>query len=136
MKELKGIDENTVIHCETLELWNLVIKLSELYWLFPESWENYKEKSCISIGPKDMGFCDLFYFQRLDKKIITAAEFIRMNTQYTTFVKKVEEREIIGYEAPFDNDEFKTFKVLSVDEDSCQLSNGYYYSFLDIRIEA
>jgi hypothetical protein len=86
-KELKGIDKNTVVHCPTEELANQVLRIAHeagYEWNDGDSfincnnhWNMYKSETCYSL----LSGTYLNTNPKLDK-IITAEEFIKLNTDF------------------------------------------------------
>ncbi len=97
MKELKGIDENTVIHCTTKEIEYKVLEIlgsHGIKWNSGDIATNYSghglSDNCLRVMNER-----IMYESSDGVKVITAADFIAMNTDPEA--EKVEEREIIGY---------------------------------------
>lgn len=83
MKELKGIDENTVIHCETYEEWFQVLKACEFpEYLVRTGW-NHRDP-CILFQKGNWYKGDLGYYQENGYTTITATEFLILNTEPET----------------------------------------------------
>jgi hypothetical protein len=91
-KELKGIDKNTVVHCPTEELANQVLRIAhDAYYMWCDgrslidenNW--YKNKEDMCYGLNDAGglcFCNKRLEYAKTKTIITAEEFIKLNTEF------------------------------------------------------
>lgn len=91
-KQLKGIDENTVVHCPTEGLAKQVLQIAHdagYRWYYGESyerrtnWECHEERSCYHI--KVGRYCTLGYYKDKDYTILPAKEFIEMNTLQQSF---------------------------------------------------
>lgn len=85
-KELKGLEEpNTVVHCDTEEKANLVLKIAkeaDYNWSSGDDFSNnkytgHKENTCYCFKNGTYSYKD--YFVRKGYKIITAEEFIKAN---------------------------------------------------------
>lgn len=75
MKELKGIDENTVIHCSTHKEWLKVREITKSN-LSDDEDRNMIGNFCYHYG---RGYASLTVYKSDGRTIITAAEFIRLN---------------------------------------------------------
>lgn len=81
MKELKGVDENTVIHCPTQEEWDKVCEILEQKWKWTSQrsvWSVYGVESCIEVD--NCFYSPASYYKEEGFKIIPASEFIRLNS--------------------------------------------------------
>lgn len=163
MKELKGIDENTVIHCEThfedARVRN-ILSFFKMNWANGESfrlhsnWPSFGQNTCIY--PNQGVSIHLNHARQDCRYILTATEFIRLNTEPTIpevaewltlynypycdlTSKKVEEREIIGYEpvnefhAPFWNN---VWTKNNNNGYSCKEEEHIHYEIFERMIEA
>lgn len=92
MKELKGIKNNTVIHCPTKELsYKVVEEILHKAGVYTNhttdgDWHKYGKDMCYFVS--DLSHCNLGYFKGGNYEIITAEEFIKLNTE--TKMKKEE----------------------------------------------
>lgn len=80
MKELKGIDERTVVHCPTEELAKQVLKIAHeagMKW-----WSGnlyiYNENTCYKLN--EGLYADLKYYTNEGYTILPAEDFIRLNS--------------------------------------------------------
>lgn len=123
MKELKGIDENTAIEVSSKQEEELVLKIFERYGIKWNSGDNATNYSGYRGGKRQISFTGkgrIWYVEC--EKAIPAAEFIRLNS--STPLQQVEEREIIGYEAPFD---MFTNLINSVKKGDLFVKSGFTY---------
>src|SRR3546814_824084 len=94
MKTLNGLNENTVIHCKTEDEAKQVlgiIKDAGYKWIGgkeidPEDndWDEYKDEMCYGIygefPDNGLAYCDRAFYFRLNRTILPASDFIKLNT--------------------------------------------------------
>lgn len=80
MKELKGIDENTVIHCTTEQEMEAIEALYKSKTGVSVYWKRLKERNCIWPAQGETISIEYATYKDNQLKVLTAAEFIRLNT--------------------------------------------------------
>lgn len=83
MKQLKGIDENTVVNCPTEELSNKVLEIAKEAGCSPflvnSMYCHYEKDTCYNL--MNGTFSDIRYYKNIkDYTILPAEEFIKLNT--------------------------------------------------------